>query len=61
MFVVTSSGEGDHDGEEEGGEEGTQPPGFTTANWAETVQLPSQVQRSEAQTGKRNYDNIKWF
>ncbi len=61
MFVVTSSGEGDHDSEEEGGEEGTQPPGFTAANWAETVQLPSQVQGSEAQTSKRNYDNINSF
>lgn len=59
MFVVTCSGEGDHDGEKEGSEEGTQPPGFTSACRAKTVQLPSHVQGSEAQTSKRNYDNKK--
>lgn len=56
MFVVTCSGESDHNGEKEGGEEGTQPPGFTPAYWAKTVQLSSYVQGSEAQASKRNYD-----
>lgn len=59
MFVVTCSGEGDHNGEKEGGEEGTQPPGFTSACWAKTVQLSSHVQGSEAQASKRNYDKKK--